>query len=342
MKVDIKTLKIKPRVFVGSSSEGLETARVIKKQISRISDCEIWDEGVFGLNESYFETLVKIPNVYDFAVLIATKDDKTKSRKKLFDTARDNVIFEFGIFLGKLGKRRVYILMEDGVKLPSDLMGITVLTFSKTKKSTVSDSLEKSIKRLSTVIKEETARFIYTALPSTALAQGYFNNFIHPVCKNLNNEKAVWLKELPVTLPGNINKDEFKHDKKIKEWVKFEMVIVVPDDLHKDYQDRIKRFIDNKHLSRLEVSGTNRGYNFYINAEQAAKETLRLYDIPTTLSSIDEAIKRLVPKTYIGEEEKLENMLKKREIANFVKTLEFLINENVITATNCTIEIIDI
>lgn len=337
MTTDLKTLEMKPRVFIGSSSEGLETARYLKKQLSRANECEIWDEGVFGLNESYLETLLKIPNVYDFAVLIATKDDKLKTRKKLFDAPRDNVIFEFGIFLGKLSKRRVYILLQDGVKLPSDLMGITVLPFSRKKGETASETLKKSIKRLASVIKEEMGRFIYTALPSTAVAQGYYNNFIFPVCNSLGKEKSVWLKSTDTD-----KSKKYRQEKKLKQWSKFELVIAVPDNLHKDYQDRINKFIDVRHLSKLEVSGTNRGYNFYLNAEQESKETLLLYDVPTTLASIKEAINRLIPKNYLGVEEKLEDLLKKREISNFVKTLEFLIEEAIVTKGNCRVEIIDI
>jgi hypothetical protein len=119
-------------------------------------------------------------------------------------------------------------------------------------------------------------------------------------------------------------------------------VIAVPDNLYRDYQDRIKKFIDLRRLSKLEVSSTNRGYNFYLNAEQESKETLLLYDVPTTLASIKEAISRLVPKNYLGVEEKLEDLLKKREISNFVRTLDFLIDEAIVTKGNCRIEIIDI
>lgn len=337
MTTDLKTLAMKPRVFIGSSSEGLETARYLKKQLSRTNECEIWDEGVFGLNESYLETLLKIPNVYDFAVLVATRDDKLKTRRKLFDAPRDNVIFEFGIFLGKLSKRRVYILLEDGVKLPSDLMGITVLSFNRKKGELASEALKKSIKRLSSVIKSEMGRFIYTALPSTAVAQGYYNNFISPVCNSLRKEKSVWLKSA-----DNDKTKKIRQEKKLKAWSKFELVIAMPDNLHKDYQDRINNFINVRNLSKLEVTGTNRGYNFYLNVDQGSKETLLLYDVPTTLASIKEAINRLVPKDYLGAEEELEDLLKKREIANFVRTLDFLIDESIVTKGNCRIEIIDI
>ena len=51
----------------------------------------------------------------------------TESRGKPWPVPRDNVIFELGLFMGRLGKERA-ILMEprdEDVKLPSDLAGVT-------------------------------------------------------------------------------------------------------------------------------------------------------------------------------------------------------------------------
>src|SRR5688572_5921484 len=96
----------KPRVFIGSSSEGLTIARAIKKELSAIAEVEIWDEDVFIVNKSYLETLIEIPNLYDFAILVATKDDQLEKREKFSKVPRDNVIFEFGLFLGRLSRNK--------------------------------------------------------------------------------------------------------------------------------------------------------------------------------------------------------------------------------------------
>ena len=45
------------------------------------------------------------------------------SRKKELRT-RKNVIFEFGFFVGKLGRQRVCCIYKEGVILPSDLTGL--------------------------------------------------------------------------------------------------------------------------------------------------------------------------------------------------------------------------
>lgn len=63
-----------------------------------------------------------------FALVILTADDvgrkKTESDLKLTPRARQNVIFELGFFIGKLGRDRVCALYQDGVEIPSDYEGV--------------------------------------------------------------------------------------------------------------------------------------------------------------------------------------------------------------------------
>ena len=59
------------------------------------------------------------------AIALFTKDDKCLSDKKteLF-RARQNVVFEAGYFMGKLGRNKVILIAENGVEIPSDLNGV--------------------------------------------------------------------------------------------------------------------------------------------------------------------------------------------------------------------------
>lgn len=56
------------------------------------------------------------------------EDSKRKKEKR----SRPNVIFEFGYFIGKLGRNRVCCIYKEGVALPSDLAG---LLYKKIEKS---------------------------------------------------------------------------------------------------------------------------------------------------------------------------------------------------------------
>jgi predicted nucleotide-binding protein len=64
------------------------------------------------------------------AVVILTADDiasskATPEQKEL--RARQNVIFELGFFVGKLGRQRTFALVEKGVTLPSDIHGVVYI-----------------------------------------------------------------------------------------------------------------------------------------------------------------------------------------------------------------------
>ena len=61
-----------------------------------------------------------------FAVVLLTGDDTggVKSSGKVQLRGRQNVIFELGFFFGKLGRRRVVVLLEEEVEKPSDIAGL--------------------------------------------------------------------------------------------------------------------------------------------------------------------------------------------------------------------------
>jgi CRP/FNR family transcriptional regulator, cyclic AMP receptor protein len=91
----------------------------------------VWTDGVFRVASYTLESLETQVDNSDFAIAIAHSDDFTESRGAVWPTARDNVIFELGLFMGRLGRARA-ILMEpraEKVKLPSDLTGITTIPY---------------------------------------------------------------------------------------------------------------------------------------------------------------------------------------------------------------------
>ena len=60
-----------------------------------------------------------------------TNDDRGGKNDIAFDEqlprARQNVIFEFGYFVGRLGRNRVCALYSEGVEIPSDYSGVLYL-----------------------------------------------------------------------------------------------------------------------------------------------------------------------------------------------------------------------
>ena len=123
----------KIRVFIGSSVEGLEVARNIQAELAYDYEIEIWNQGtVFGLGDSTLEALEHAVHNYDIGVFIFTPDDELLSKGLSKPVARDNVIFELGLFIGQLTRFRAFIVHPQGkgISLPSDLAGITTATYN--------------------------------------------------------------------------------------------------------------------------------------------------------------------------------------------------------------------
>lgn len=67
------------------------------------------------------------PSASSFAIILMTGDDRGRldeDGEVDRPRARQNVVLELGFAMGVLGRRRVAILHEDGVELPSDIKGV--------------------------------------------------------------------------------------------------------------------------------------------------------------------------------------------------------------------------
>jgi hypothetical protein len=124
-------IMVKPSLFIGSSSEGVEFARAVRTLLDRDVEASLWNEGFFKLGSTFIETLVNSIARFDFAVLLLTPDDLVSSRDKESFGPRDNVIFELGLFMGRLGRSRTFVVheAEPKLKIPTDLSGVNTATY---------------------------------------------------------------------------------------------------------------------------------------------------------------------------------------------------------------------
>jgi predicted nucleotide-binding protein len=120
------------RVFIISSLESLGVARTIENAFEHdpISP-DVWASGTFKASHYTVENLEEAIDRSDFAIAIAHADDVTSSRGQDWPSPRDNVIFELGLFMGRLGRKRAILMepREEKLKLPSDLTGITTIPY---------------------------------------------------------------------------------------------------------------------------------------------------------------------------------------------------------------------
>ena len=121
----------KPRLFIISSKEALAIAQDIQVNLQHHAIVQVWTDGVFFASGYALEALEFAVDETDFAIAIAQPDDVAISRRKKSKVTRDNVIFELGLFMGKLGRRRTILFQPENqeLKLPSDLHGLTAISY---------------------------------------------------------------------------------------------------------------------------------------------------------------------------------------------------------------------
>jgi len=134
-------------MFIASSSEGLKVVNPLQKMLSAALaekvEIQRWTLK-FKLSATYIESLEAAARGADFALFVLTPDDVTRSRGTEQWSPRDNVVFEIGLFMGRIGRERCYLVTEEtrGLKLPSDLLGLKAATIRRTKGSRWDESLK--------------------------------------------------------------------------------------------------------------------------------------------------------------------------------------------------------
>ena len=99
-----------PKLFIISSSEALGVANTIRTSLEHDVFSTVWNEGVFFAGGYSLEALEKAVSESDFAIAIAQADDIIETRGSRQPTLRDNVLFELGLFMGKLGRHRALLI----------------------------------------------------------------------------------------------------------------------------------------------------------------------------------------------------------------------------------------
>ncbi|MDR3714520.1 MAG: nucleotide-binding protein [Puia sp.] len=356
----------RPTLFVGSSRESKPIAEKLKQCFPTDHfEVDIWYDGVFGPTRSgagtmsNMEWLKNFTDIYDYAIFIFVPEDTLVSatRRNLAGNnaieahvTRHNVVFEYGMFLGRIGAKKSFILFDEEVKDFIELFftdlkenlddtrtsmeihddfrielypykghyeeyvrsGFTIQPYD-------TDSIEAAIEKIKLTVELNFKDVDIGFLPATTLAFGYYNNFIETFVRNLNLLRTddpypeEWYKQ-----ELNLEKlDEFR--KAIREATTVQLRIVIPTSLEGARQDQFVPHFTKENFLQISFPGKNRSITLLRLKKKAMGESgdLVIYDVPTTLNSSIEAIDMLTPHKDIRK------LLKEKEIRNFRKSIAY-------------------
>lgn len=154
------------RVFVASSSEQLEAATRVANALRDCDDTlsvHVWEDDVFDFSAAYIESLEKELDRADFLVAVLTADDSARVREQDVRLPRDNVTFELGLFVGRLGRPRCFFFVEGGIstQIASDLSGVKPVMFYDAVESVEYHrrTLEEQVAKVALQMRREGARY---------------------------------------------------------------------------------------------------------------------------------------------------------------------------------------
>ncbi|USG65748.1 nucleotide-binding protein [Brevibacillus ruminantium] len=120
--------KEKPSVFIGSSGKNVKFAKAIHFNLEDETYPTPWTAHDFQLSSSILDGLIDALEKSDFAVFVFAPDDAATAKDQQVTMVRDNVLFELGLSMGKLGRERTFFVAPrelGDLHIPTDLLGVT-------------------------------------------------------------------------------------------------------------------------------------------------------------------------------------------------------------------------
>jgi hypothetical protein len=115
----------------------LYLARAVQQVLDRDFETRVWDQEVFRFSEYPLESLAAELDRADFGIFVLAPADVSEVRGERYDVPRDNVVFELGLFIGRLGRHRSFIIIPRDARrlhLPSDIGTLTIGDYDATRK----------------------------------------------------------------------------------------------------------------------------------------------------------------------------------------------------------------
>ena len=309
-------------MFIGSSKDGHTTAEAVQRYFKSRMAVKLWTrKGLFHLNTSYLESILHELGVVDFAVLVVTPDDAVTSRGATYLAARDYVVFEHGLSLGRLGRRRAFVLHEEGVKVISDNAGIVMATYKKPEDGDLFAAVRPACESIRLAIADELRRPEIGILPSTSLAVGYFDSFISNVVRELSARRHLTVSKKERAGPtGGSSELQYELSYDV-----FSLHIVVPYSISEITKHSLPIKVGD--LPSSHVKAGERKYTFHLlnTCAPGHNAAISVIDIPDTLLASRKTIE--LTSGQFKSSAASQEVLERREIQNFRHTLQYLLDK---------------
>jgi predicted nucleotide-binding protein len=323
-------------IFIGSSTESKDIAYAIGSHFEADKfNVTVWDKA-FERNKSNLDNLKKFTATYDYAIFVFALDkgNKLEHRGVTYENLPANTIFEAGLFFGRLGESRTFFLAEDAISdfVKNVLSDLTGISLGKTFRNDPDKTAEENVKAATERIKDEILEnYASTAevrfLPSTALAIGYFENFILRVMPILLGKKQDRNGRLQLQY-GQQNPKHFDFDFHDRD---FKLKVVLPDVLREANHDNIRNNSYRAAMDNTYLQTATRPFGIFWKVQTQAdidRDGFVFYDFPTTLFSSHKAIdlvlhqgSGLLSKKHIETVDRVGE----KEIHNFLVALDCLV-----------------
>jgi hypothetical protein len=147
-----------PRIFIGSSSEHTLIAATIQEELDNDAKVTIWTQDIFKPGNNIIDDLNEALSQSDFGLFVFTPDDIINIKGETKQATRDNVVFELGLCMGKLGKNRTFFITPEeagtNFRICSDLAGINFLKYKANRDDNLNAALGPACNQIRRQIKK--------------------------------------------------------------------------------------------------------------------------------------------------------------------------------------------
>lgn len=316
---------MKPHIVIFSSSAALTIAEGLQEQITLDYVCHLWKGDFFGENKTtplwtFFKKLFH----YDYVILVLSDDNMTKStdhKDKGQLVPKDNVIFELGACMARLGPQKTIMVTPDTphIHLPSYFDDVEPLRFSYTniKLPTAQQAVSATAAAAGSILSllgALTADSFHVELPAQGLAYAYQFNFLQPLLNASN-----WEVFQMATSDFDWNPEDG-----------IRISIVIPDQIMD--RNAVKEYFSQNYPEQISkgnfITSDGRNLGVYMINFKSPHQPLQIIDIPTTLLTTRNVIGKIEQfwrdkdSTHVkNTDDDFIQALESREILNFERAI---------------------